>query len=188
MKYFTFFLLLLVSITIHAQRARKLYSSPDVINFEATDSVAPKKNIESNSNTEIIQKENNKESKNEAREVIPNDNETVLDTQIIRKEVYKVALILPFNAGAGWGAMNKGITMIRDSSAKKASIPRETKISVEFYNGVRMAIAEASKAKVKIEFYVYDDLKNEDQTKKLLADTNMSKMDVIIGYSRKSGI
>ena len=181
MRYLIFLVFLVTVLSMQAQRDRKLYNTPDVINFEAVDSLSIMKEKKDENKQESKEVVKEKESKTSAKEVIPNDNEAIADTHIIRKEVYKVALILPFNAGAAWGSMNKGITMIRDSSAKKATIPRESKISIDFYNGVKMAIAEASKAKVKIEFYVYDDLKNEDQTKKLLADSTMAKMDVIIG-------
>lgn len=180
MRFLPFFLcFFLASTSLFAQKERKLYGGNEVLRFDNNDStqkVEPIKEIENNETNNA----NNATPTSSATEVIPNDNEHV-DTQIIRKDVYKVALILPFNAGAGWGAMNKGITMIRDSSAKKASIPRETKISIDLYNGFRMAIAEATKSTIKIEFYVYDDQKNEDQTKKLLEDSMMKKMDIIIG-------
>ena len=160
MKFFTLiFLILFTTFSASAQRDRNLYKSPYVIKFETTDSI-PSMKVKDKESENI----NTKTDKvKDAIESIPTDNIPELDTQIIRKEVYRVALILPFNAGAGWGSMNKAISMIRDSSAKKGNIPRETKISIEFYNGIRIAIAEASRAKVKIEFYAYDDLKNEEQ-------------------------
>ena len=183
MKYLILLLALLSFSLCDAQRQRNLYSGEEVLRFDSNTDTSKVKMKESNESIQIENKEKvNREVK--ATEVIPTDDVVSVkekDTAIIRKEVYNVALILPFNAGAGWGAMSKGITMIRDSSAKTASIPRETKISIDFYNGVRMAIADASNANVKIQFYVYDDLKNIDQTTKLLQDTNMAKMDVIIG-------
>lgn len=180
MRNFIMILVVFVSFTSTAQRHRNLYNSNDVLKFESTDSVPAAKVQENTTPVEIINTDKI-DRKAHTKEVIPDDNEVEIDTHIIRKDIYKVALILPFNAGAAWGSMNKGIMMIRDSSAKKATIPKESKISIEFYSGVRMAIAELGKAKVQVEFYVYDDLKNIDQLKKLLADSMMIKMDVIIG-------
>lgn len=90
-------------------------------------------------------------------------------------------MILPFSADAGWGSMAAGIKEMTENGVKKWTIPKETKISIDFYNGVKLAISKLSSSGVKINLHVYDDKKNEDVIREILKDSTLKKMDIIIG-------
>ena len=178
MKYIWIFSLVLLTFMAQAQKGRKLYQEDDVIIFKA-DSVPPtppKKTVDEQINvtTPIIKENTDIEKNHTAKKEIITDS-------IIRKESYNIGLILPFNNDIAWGSMAAGIKEMTENGVKKWSIPKETKISIDFYNGLKMAVANLKNSSVKINLQVYDDKKNEETTKQILADSSLKKMDVIIG-------
>ena len=178
MKYLWIFCFLLLSFLTQAQRGRKLYKDDDVIIFKA-DTVPPTPAVKSNEEhidvaTPITKENTDIEKKHSTKKEIESDS-------IIRKDSYNVALILPFNTDIAWGSMTAGMKEMTENGIKKWSIPKETKISIDFYNGLKMAIANLKNTSVKINLQVYDDKKNEETTKQILTDSSLKKMDIIIG-------
>ncbi len=176
-------IILFFTFVASAQKGRKLYQQEDVIIFDADTTTTIKIKVDEVVNKKDVATPNSVEVNTEVKIEDKRTNHKVdksADT-IVRKAVYNVALILPFSSDAGWGSMAAGIKEMSENGVKKWTIPKETKISVDFYNGVRMAISNLHDAKVKISLRVFDDKKNEDVTKDILKDSTLKTMDVIIG-------
>ena len=182
MRYFLLLCILAFSSFTFAQKGRKLYQQQDVIIFDTDSAVKCNKSVETSEKKDVETPksvETNIESRLDEKK--NNEKNEKGEDTIRRKDVYNIALILPFSADAGWGSMAAGIKEMTENGIKKWNIPKETKISIDFYNGVRMAIANLNNAKVSTNLRVFDDKKNEDVTKEILKDSSMKTMDIIIG-------
>lgn len=86
------------------------------------------------------------------------------------REVYNVALMLPL--------------YLTDLSKIDTSGPDNTPRSfqfIQFYEGFMMAVDSLKKSGTPIQLYVYDMTKDTNQTKKVLKNPELKKMDLIIG-------
>lgn len=99
-----------------------------------------------------------------------------VDTSLVRKNEYAIALFLPFYLDA-----NDEMVENRNALAKKSIYPK-SKFAIEFYTGVKMALDSISSDSCKFKLYVYDtNGKDSLRIKKLLLNPAIEKVDLIIG-------
>ena len=94
------------------------------------------------------------------------------DTLISNKSTeYKVALLLPFQA-------NKIVT---DSLGNPEGIPSVSRLAIEFYEGVRLALDSLQQDGISLKLFVFDTQADTNHLKVILTNPQMQSMDLIIG-------
>ncbi|MFQ5335185.1 MAG: LysM peptidoglycan-binding domain-containing protein, partial [Flavobacteriales bacterium] len=96
------------------------------------------------------------------------------DTAIF-KEVYDIALLLPF-----YCAVNDSMRSHRHMGRKKGVYPRSL-IAIRFYEGVLLALDSLKKTGVSARLYVYDTTTDSAAVRSILSKDEMQSMDLIIG-------
>lgn len=169
-----------------AQKAKKRNTRDGSKNVEVIIFEEPKPHQEIENNplvkTDTVVKQAAKEV---AREALANDDkngEVEIDTPtIVRKNRYKVAIILPFNYGATYGRMAAAITDYKDGK-DNIKLPDEDILRiVNFYKGILFATKLLPENEQIFDIYAFDDKMNLAETKALLEKPEMKTMDVIIG-------
>ena len=92
-------------------------------------------------------------------------------------QVYKVAMMLPFELGASDSLLSKDVSSLRHAGAYKSFN------FIEIYEGALLAIDSLEKTGARVKFYVYDSDSGNDTTKtrKILLKPELKDMDLIIG-------
>jgi len=174
-KLFLVLAMLCLFTLSYGQRERKLYrgkdKDKDVLRFD----------VDSNANKGNIQEEQ-KNSKEEEREKVREERKEEKESKTLQtKELYKVAVILPFNYEVAWSKMSRVSSSMPDTASRTFDLPKETQIAIEFYRGVQMALKGLPADTKDLQVNIYDDKKSEATTKELLAMPEMKEMDLIIG-------
>jgi ABC-type branched-subunit amino acid transport system substrate-binding protein len=146
------------------------------------------------SETEIIRFDKN--TKNEAPfEVLPGILEsdtslvdvapidtTILEEQI-KKDIYKIAVVLPFKEDSLRKAWNKA----KDKNFQSFKIDEESELSISFMEGMILALKDL-KLDSKFELTFYDDNNDNSQIKDIIEKIRILEVDVIIGGLNKQNI
>lgn len=92
-------------------------------------------------------------------------------------QVYKVAMMLPFELGASDSILSKDVSSLRHAGAYKSFN------FIEIYEGALLAMDSLEKTGARVKFYVYDSDSGNDTTKthKILLKPELKDMDLIIG-------
>ena len=99
-------------------------------------------------------------------------------------EVFKIALMLPFYLNKN-DTINKYeyLNMIKKEDEK---IYKSSKIILDFYQGVLIAIDSMKQIGFSVDLYVYDTQKNKDKVKEIIEYPEFKNMDLIIGPAYSS--
>jgi hypothetical protein len=100
---------------------------------------------------------------------------------IIKKEKYKIALLLPF-----YGDVNRNLEANRNAIDKKQVYAKST-IGLDIYQGTLFALDSLKRMGVNIDLYVFDTGNDSTQIASILAKKVLKEMDVILGPLYYSG-
>ncbi len=100
----------------------------------------------------------------------------LVDTNLYKKDVYKVALFLPLLLDANKSYMNKPL-----QPGQVASLHPTTQIAVDFYHGFLLAADSLTKAGLNVELYVYDTKKDTNEIAKIINKPEFKDIDIIFG-------
>jgi LysM repeat protein len=93
-----------------------------------------------------------------------------------KKEVYHVALMLPFMFSKNDVEMGKTLKL-----GQHREMYPTTQIAFEFYQGVKFAIDSLKKAGLSIKLYVYDTKKDTAEVARIFNKNEFKEMDLVIG-------
>jgi LysM repeat protein len=96
--------------------------------------------------------------------------------EMIKKEVYNVAVILPFMFSKNDLEMSKTLKL-----GQHREMYPSTKIAFEFYTGVKIAIDSLKKAGVSVNLYSYDTKKDTAVIANIFKKEEFKNMDLVIG-------
>ncbi len=96
--------------------------------------------------------------------------------EMIKKEVYNVAVILPFMFSKNDLEMSKTLKL-----GQHREMYPTTKIAFEFYTGVKIAIDSLKKAGVSVNLYSYDTKKDTAVIANIFKKEEFKNMDLVIG-------
>ena len=96
--------------------------------------------------------------------------------QIIKKPVYKVALLLPLMYESNKSVMNRPV---RVGDIEK--LHPITSVSADFYHGFKMAADSLSKAGLNAEIYIYDTKRDTNTIAAIFKKNDFSDVDMIVG-------
>lgn len=100
-------------------------------------------------------------------------------TKLIFKELYKVAIILPFAIDDHY---------ITDFDYKDRTTPYRSMMALELYQGIRMALDDLNGTGINIQVHVYDTKNSASEVNRILAQPELARMDVIIGPIFEHGV
>ena len=95
---------------------------------------------------------------------------------IIKKPVYKIALMLPLMMEVNKSYMNKPIKI-----GEIEKLYPITAIATDFYHGFLLAADSLSKAGLSVQLYVYDTKRDTNTVKEILRKNEFDDMDMIVG-------
>lgn len=101
---------------------------------------------------------------------------TIQGIEVIKKEVYSIAVMLPFMFAQNDAEMSKSIKI----GQHREMFPT-TQISFEFYQGFIMAIDSLKKAGLSVNVYAYDTKKDTNVISKIFEKAEFQDMDLVIG-------
>ncbi|MFD1551302.1 amino acid ABC transporter substrate-binding protein [Putridiphycobacter roseus] len=96
--------------------------------------------------------------------------------EIIKKPVYKIALLLPLMTEVNKSYMNKPIKI-----GELEKLYPITAIAADFYHGFLLAADSLSKAGLNAQIYVYDTKRDTTVVKSILKKSEFTDMDMIVG-------
>ena len=105
-----------------------------------------------------------------------------VDSSVIRDSTsFHLALMLPFQTVKQISLNEKNI-----EDKAKEQMHKETEISLEFYNGIQLALDSLRKKGLNAKVFVYDTKADSNKVKEILSRSEMATMDMIIGplYAR----
>ncbi len=118
------------------------------------------------------------------------DNHTVIasdsafwwlnDTSVVTKEVYNVAILLPF-----YLYKNEQMDAVR-KPIDPIEIYGPSMLSLEFYHGALIALDSLKRQGLSVNLFVYDTAKDTAKVKKILQKAELKKVDLFIGPLYKS--
>lgn len=117
--------------------------------------------------------------------VIPNDTpdvviidtirppiDTIVPPQIVHKDLYQVAVLLPFNIDANF---------IADFDYRDRTTPYRSMMALELYQGMKLAVNELQRKGVNVKIHVFDTRNSVAEVKRILGRPIMKEVDVIVG-------
>ena len=99
------------------------------------------------------------------QDIISKDSLSIADEDIIYKDVYNVAVMLPL--------------MFEEFDTDSLS-PRQQMV-FDVYEGIKMAVEDLEKENIKLRMFAFDTESDSIKTRKILSDTSFAEMDLIIG-------
>ncbi|MEO9532999.1 MAG: LysM peptidoglycan-binding domain-containing protein [Crocinitomicaceae bacterium] len=93
-----------------------------------------------------------------------------------KKEVYSVALMLPFMFAKNDVEMSKTLKL-----GQHREMYPTTQIAFEFYQGFKFAMDSLKKAGLSVKLYVYDTKKDTAEVGRIFAKSEFSQMDLVVG-------
>lgn len=96
--------------------------------------------------------------------------------QTVKKDVYNVAVLLPFFFSKNDIEMSKTIKL-----GQHREMYPTTKIAFEFYQGFMMAVDSLQKAGMSLNVFIYDTKKDTSTIGKILSKNEFNTMDIVIG-------
>ncbi len=113
------------------------------------------------------------ETKEEPQDTIPTlpttSDEPEKEVVVEEVNIWDIAVLLPFN------------TRLNNLSFDNDTIHKKSKMALDFYEGVQIALEELKQEGLKFNIHVYDTESNKDRTKILLNNPKMKEMDLLIG-------
>jgi hypothetical protein len=108
--------------------------------------------------------------------VTPDTTQTPTDTVPpplpLFKDVYQVAVLLPFTIDSDY---------MNDFDFRDRTMPYRSMLSLELYQGMRLALDKLEAAGMRIRVYVYDTRNSPSEVTRILAQPELKSVDVIIG-------
>lgn len=98
------------------------------------------------------------------------------DKSIIKKETYKVAIVLPFMFSKNQANLNRSLKI-----GELRKLYLTTNISSGFYHGFMMAADSLAKAGMNIEISIFDSKKDTNAIKSIIDKKGLNEMDLIFG-------
>ncbi|UZR94302.1 ABC transporter substrate-binding protein [Chondrinema litorale] len=97
--------------------------------------------------------------------ILSKDSLSIADEDIIYKDVYNVAVLLPL--------------MFKEFETDSL-LPRQQMV-FDLYEGIKMAVNDLEKENIKLRMFAFDTESDSIKTRKILSDTAFAEMDLIIG-------
>ena len=104
------------------------------------------------------------------------DFSLALTNQTVKKESYKVALLMPFMFAKNDALMNKPLKI-----GEEREMYPLTKICFEFYQGFKLAADSLAQAGLNVELLVYDTKNDSGEVARIFAKTEMENVDLVVG-------
>ncbi len=103
----------------------------------------------------------------------------------IKKKIYHVALILPFFTATYDHEVEdmlvEALTYDDNDTPEYIKMVHQSKISLDFYKGIWLAVKKLAEKNIMIQIHPYDSQGNVETVKKILNEKILQKMDLIIG-------
>lgn len=96
--------------------------------------------------------------------------------QIIKKPVYKIALMLPLMYESNKSVMNRSIKI-----GDIEKLHPITEVAADFYHGFKMAADSLSKAGLNAEIYIYDTKRDTNTINSIFRKNDFSDVDMVVG-------
>lgn len=178
MKYIKLIILFLAAFTSIACKTKTHIISQDVLRFEFQDEKDYLESVD-------------KFFEDTIKKGIKTDTLAKLDTlktlekdteAILKKDVYKIALILPFQEDTLRNAWSKA----KGTAFSDFKTSEESELSASFLEGMMLALKEI-KLDAQFEIKVYDDKNSETKIIEIIEDLKANPVDVVIGpFSKKN--
>ena len=111
------------------------------------------------------------------KQIYPIVRDTINEgVQIVKKDVYNIAVLLPFMFAQNDAEMSKSIKL-----GQHREMYQTTKIAFEFYQGFMFAIDSLQKAGLSVNLFAYDTKKDTAVIRGILSKSEFDEMDLIIG-------
>ncbi len=111
------------------------------------------------------------------KQIVPIQKDTsIVGVQILKKDVYNVAVLLPFMFAQNDIEMSKTIKLGQHREMYPTS-----KIAFEFYQGFKFAVDSLKKAGLSLNIYVYDTKKDTATINDILSKGEFNDMDIVFG-------
>jgi len=115
-------------------------------------------------------------------EILPKDIPCTKFSYSKTPVTFKIALLMPlYLRDFEKIADTDTIKMQDDSKSEAAEIIEKSRVFVEFYDGILLALDSLKKAGISFDVYVYDTEKDSNLVKKIILKPELKNMDMIIG-------
>jgi LysM repeat protein len=111
-----------------------------------------------------------------------NSNDSVISTDKVQVNIHKdssvfhLAIMLPFQI-----ANQNAVNALNKEENNKEKLQKETEISLEFYNGIQLALDSLKSLGLNAKVFVYDTKADTNEVKKIMSRKEIKAMDLIIG-------
>jgi LysM repeat protein len=95
---------------------------------------------------------------------------------IIKKDKYKIALLLPLMLSKNQSYMNKPL-----KPGQHPELHPTTKVAADFYHGFILAADSLTQAGLNVEIYIYDTKKDTNEIAKFFGKSEFNNIDLIVG-------
>lgn len=160
-----------------ACKTNKIASGTDVIRFDG-------ENWTNGSNGPDVDKPNSVTTDTVVQLVLDTaEIDTLIPEKILKKDVYEVALILPFMEDS----MRRAWTNSKGKNFQEMTISEESETSTSFLEGMILALTDM-KLEAKFNIHIYDDNNSEGRMETVFNKMKDEKFDIVIGPMDKQNV